>query len=102
MSNVEAQLCGTPAITSDYGAFTETVEHGATGYRCRTLDHYVWALKNVHTLDRLEIARRARSLYSLDRCAKMYQEWFEMLSTLWGNGWYTENPDRTQLSWLNG
>ena len=28
---VEAQLCGTPVVCTSYGAFTETVEDGATG-----------------------------------------------------------------------
>lgn len=97
---VEAQLCGTPAITSDWGAFPETVSHGETGYRCRTLEQYVWALKNASNLDRKVIAERARRLYSLERVGAMYNEYFEMLTTLWDKGWYQEKPQRTELSWL--
>jgi hypothetical protein len=34
---IEANLCGTPVLASDFGAFTETVHPGWNGYRCRTL-----------------------------------------------------------------
>ena len=39
---------GTPAITSDFGAFCETVEHGRTGYRCHTLEQFMWAIDHAH------------------------------------------------------
>lgn len=98
---VECQLTGTPAIVPDFGAPTETVMHGVTGYRCRTLEQYVWAIKNAHTLNRATISRIARSRYSLQRVAKMYEEWFGMLSTLWGDGWYANPPrPRKDLDWL--
>jgi len=97
---IEAQMAGTPAITTDFGAFTETVEHGKTGYRCHTLDHFVWAAKNVHTLDPEYIHRRAVANYSMDAVRWKYQEYFEMLTDLWGQGWYTVNEIRTQLDWL--
>ena len=49
--NVESQMCGTPVVTTDFGAFPETVEHGKTGFRCHTLDHFLFAARNVSMLD---------------------------------------------------
>lgn len=98
---VEAQMAGTPAITTDFGAFTETVEHGKTGYRCHTLDHFVWAAKNVHKLDPQYIHNRAVNNYSMDAVRWKYQEYFEMLTALWSQGWYEPNEQRQQLNWLS-
>jgi glycosyltransferase involved in cell wall biosynthesis len=61
-SVVEAQLCGTPAITSDFGAFAETVQHGITGFRCQTVTQFTAAVDRVLALDRPAIAKRARRL----------------------------------------
>jgi glycosyltransferase involved in cell wall biosynthesis len=97
--NVEAQLCGTPAITTDWGAFPETVEHGRTGYRCRTLEQFAWAACNVDRLDRQYICQRAVNNWSLWQVRWAYQEYFQMLADLWGKGWYTER-ERTDLNWL--
>jgi glycosyltransferase involved in cell wall biosynthesis len=96
---VESQMAGTPVITTDFGAFPETVEHGKTGFRCHSLDHFLFAARNVHTLDREYTHRRAVANYSMDRVRWQYQEYFQMLSDLWGQGWYTER-NRTQLDWL--
>ena len=96
---VEAQLCGTPAITTDFGAFTETVEHGKTGYRCHTLDQFVWAAKNVSQLDSRYIRQRAVANYSMDRVRHQYHEYFSMLADLFVGGWPTLH-DRKQLDWL--
>lgn len=101
---VEAQLCGTPAITTDWGAFPETVLHGSTGYRCRTIEQFVWAIRHAGLLDRKVVSDRARNLYSLQTIGKMYEEYFGMLLTLWDEGFW-ETPgvknQRMQLDWLS-
>jgi glycosyltransferase involved in cell wall biosynthesis len=87
--NVEAQMTGTPVITTDWGAFTETVEDGRTGYRCRTFGEFVEAVQKAPTLDRSYIRQRALDTYSLEATAPKYERYFSRLLNLWGNGWYT-------------
>ena len=88
--NIESQACGTPVITTDWGAFTETVVQGVTGFRCRNVEEFILATQNVKNLDRHAIRDRAISLYSVDVIAKQYEYYFQRLMTLWEDGWYTE------------
>ena len=86
--NIEAQACGTPVITTDWGAFTETVEHGITGYRCRTFGEFKRAAQDVEKLNTAAIRNRAVSLYSLDVIGEKYETYFQRLLHLWDKGWY--------------
>lgn len=80
-SAVESLLVGTPAITPTFGAFTETIEQGVTGFRCRTVDDYVAAIENAPQLDRATIRTKAVVRFSLETCGKQYDEVFRTLST---------------------
>ncbi len=91
---VEAQLCGTPVITTDWGAMTETVEDGITGFRCRTLAEFMDAADRVCELDAAVIRNRVMRLYSTDVIAMKYQQYFQRLETLWGEGWNTQRHGR--------
>jgi len=91
--HIEAMACGTPVITTDWGVFTETVDHGVTGYRCRTFAEFRHAAENAHTLDPYVIHRNAVDRYSLEAIGRQYESYFQRLLTLWGGGWYAESPD---------
>ena len=93
-SVVEAQLCGTPVVTSAYGAFWETVEEGVTGYRCNTLADYIEALKLAPELARRKIAERARRLYSLETVGRTYDQIFQTILDLKGDGWYSKTSHK--------
>lgn len=86
---VEAQMCGTPVISTDFGGFTETVEHGKTGYRCNFLGEFVQAVKDIDKIDRHYVRERAASKYSIASAAPRYQQYFDRLSLLWNGGWNT-------------
>lgn len=85
---IEAMACGTPVITSPWGAFTETVQQGVDGFRCHTLAEFMDAARKAPTLPRIDIRRRALERFSMEVVAEQYDVYFKRLSTLWGQGWY--------------
>ncbi len=91
---VEAMMSGTPAITTDWGAFTETVEHEWTGWRCSTLGEFTAAIHESCGIDRYYIRSSANGRYSLDAVAPKYDRWFQQIETLAGDGWYSMSPGR--------
>lgn len=84
---IEAMACGTPIITTDWGAMTETNLQGVTGYRCRTLSEFIKAMDKSKNLCRIKIREHAE-YYGLDNISKRYENYFNRLLTLWNNGWY--------------
>lgn len=84
----EAMACGTPVISTDWGAFTETIIDGVTGFRCHTLKEFIEAAEKAPTLDRKRIRQHSIDNYGLDVIAVKYEKYFNRLLTLWGDGWY--------------
>lgn len=93
--NVEAQLCGTPVITNEFGAFVETIEPFKTGMLCHTLGDYCKAVQMAidGKFDRQYIHERAVKKYDMFNVAKQYEYVFKtMLDVNNGNnGWYSKN-----------
>ena len=99
---VEAMMCGTPVVTTDYGVFPETIEHGKTGFRCHTLGDFINGIIAAETLDRKYIADRARRLYSTEAVGKMYDRVFKQIYDLKDKGWYTTHShyiEEPKLIW---
>lgn len=89
---VEAMMCGTPVVTTDFGAFTDTVKQGVSGYRFQTLQEAIDATVAAMQLDRRGVRSWAIENFSLDAVRPMYERWFANLDLLWcerGNGFQT-------------
>jgi len=86
--HIEAMACGTPIIATDWGVWTETVQQGVHGFRCRTFAEFCDALDKVDGLDRKRIRDDAYARFSMPVVAKQYEAYFTRLSSLWGQGWY--------------
>lgn len=93
-SGAEAMLTGTPLIAVNYGAFTETVSHGLSGYRCNTIGDWIHAIQCSKHLERKYVAMWARSRYSLEACAPQFHAFLMQISDLWKTGWYEKTSYR--------
>lgn len=79
----EAMLCGTPVITTNFGAFTDYNIDGLTGYKCNTLRDFIDASKKVIHLSPKDIHNYAVEKFSMETVKWDYQRWFEDLYALW-------------------
>jgi glycosyltransferase involved in cell wall biosynthesis len=73
--HAESMMAGTPVITSDWGAFTETVRQGVDGWRCSSPEEYISAAQDAPSLDRHEIAGSAYGRFSTDTIRWKYDEY---------------------------
>jgi glycosyltransferase involved in cell wall biosynthesis len=91
-AGVEGQLCGAPLLASDFGAFSETVIHGYSGYRCKTLGDWLQAIRNVKNLNRRAIASSSRAKYSLQNVGQQMDKIMRQIENLDEKGWYSVDP----------
>lgn len=93
--NVEAQLCGTPVLSNDCGAFVETIEPFKTGMLCHTLADYYDSIQMAldDKFDRKYIRERATRLYDMYNVGKQYEYAFKTILNVYNGqkGFYSKD-----------
>jgi len=94
---IEAQMCGTPVVTTDWGAFPETVEQGVTGFRCRTQAEFLAALAATPALDRPTIRRLAAERFGIEAVGPQYLAYFTFVWQVHLGGYRAQGACRLPL-----
>jgi glycosyltransferase involved in cell wall biosynthesis len=78
---VEGYMSGTPAITTDWGGFAETVVQGVTGYRCREFKDFVTAIEHINKIDPKICRGWAVENYSDEVVHRKFDDYFKRISS---------------------
>lgn len=84
---IESMLSGTPAITSDHGAFCENID---SKFRCATLREYVEAARYAQAMtlqERITMRNQTRSKFSFEAIRPLFERWFHRIWMLRYGGW---------------
>lgn len=76
---VEAAMSGTPVLTTDWGGFTETVQQGVTGYRCRSLNEFISAVDKLSEIKSWNCRAWAMENYSDLVVHKQFDQYFKRI-----------------------
>jgi glycosyltransferase involved in cell wall biosynthesis len=78
---IEAMACGTPVITTNWGAAPELVEDGVTGFRRDAEDDLVEMVGKVGSLDPAVCRKRVVDLFSGEAMVRGYEALFERVTS---------------------
>jgi glycosyltransferase involved in cell wall biosynthesis len=76
---VEAMACGTPVVTTNWGAAPEVVADGITGFRRDGDDDLVDALAHVGDLDPAACRKRVEDHFSGPAMVRGYEQVYEQV-----------------------
>jgi glycosyltransferase involved in cell wall biosynthesis len=87
----ESLVSGTPVITTDWGGFVENNKHEHTGFRCRTFDQFVHAIRNIDKIKNEDCKNFALNNFSINCAKKRYIDYFKILENRYTKGYYYES-----------
>ena len=77
---VEAMACGTPVVTTNWGAAPELVEDGVTGFRRDVTDDLVEAVGRLDEIDSLACRSRVEEQFSAEAMVRGYGALYEQVA----------------------
>ena len=98
--HIEAGFCGTPIITTNWGAPVEYCLHGITGYRCHTGEHFLWSVEHLDEIDPQACLNWAIQNFTMERVALTYHEYFHTLYRNINGYFWDRDENRGHLDWL--
>ena len=76
---IESMACGTPVLSTPYGAAPELIEHGVTGYLCENDDELVARIPQARDLSRTACRDWVDRWFSADRMVDEHLALFERI-----------------------
>ena len=84
LTTIEANLSGTPVITTSWGGYTDNVKQGVSGFRCTYFSEFIDAINKVELLDPKE-CRKFGEQFTAEESVKKYINYFNNISK---SNWY--------------
>ena len=87
---IEAMLCGTPVIATDWGSFPEIIQNGFNGFRCRTQAEFSQAVQacSEGRLNRKALREDAQRRFSISAVAPRYRDYLSYIWQIHRDGGY--------------
>jgi glycosyltransferase involved in cell wall biosynthesis len=79
---VEAMACGTPVIATAAGSVPEIVDHGRTGFICRTIEEMIDAVAAVPRIDRRRCRAHVEARFTVARMTDGYEAVYRRVTAL--------------------
>lgn len=84
LTTIEANLSGTPVITTDWGGYVDNVVNGVTGFRCSHFSDFINAINNLDKINP-ENCRKFGEQFTAENSVRKYINYF---SKIFKSTWY--------------